>query len=122
MTPRDPGLQPERTVLAWQRTALSATILAVLLLRDGIVRGAPSTLVAGAVVGLAGMTMVVVSRTRRRTRWAIAVITGGVVVAGLLVTAQMLLALACPAHGSPRIDTEGALAGTGRRFAAGVLG
>jgi uncharacterized membrane protein YidH (DUF202 family) len=64
MTPRDPGLQPERTALAWQRTALATAVLAVLLLRDGIVHGAPPALVAGVVIGLAGLTMVVAPRTR----------------------------------------------------------
>jgi hypothetical protein len=47
---RDPGLQPERTRLAWRRTTLSATVAAVLAVRTVLHGGAsPGGLAACAV-------------------------------------------------------------------------
>ncbi|WP_329069844.1 DUF202 domain-containing protein [Streptomyces sp. NBC_01429] len=50
---RDPGLQPERTRLAWRRTTLSCTVVAVLAARQAIHGGAtPAGLTAAALSAL----------------------------------------------------------------------
>lgn len=46
MSTAPPGLQPERTALAWKRTGLAILVVAALLLRDGIHRGSPFGLAA----------------------------------------------------------------------------
>lgn len=50
---RDPGLQPERTRLAWRRTTLTATAVAVLALKQGLrAGGAPMATAGTALIAL----------------------------------------------------------------------
>lgn len=86
-----PGLQPERTALAWQRTGLSAAVVAVLLLRTGILRGSPLDVVAaGCAVTVGVLTWLIGGRSRERgtSRPVLFVVAAGVCVTGLLVVAQ----------------------------------
>lgn len=46
--PRDPGLQPERTSLAWQRTVVSVTLASVVLALGQLRAGVPALAVAAA--------------------------------------------------------------------------
>ncbi|WP_457031967.1 DUF202 domain-containing protein [Kitasatospora sp. P5_F3] len=50
---RDPGLQPERTLLAWSRTALVLTVNAALVLRTGLADRQPELVALGALLALA---------------------------------------------------------------------
>jgi len=52
-TDRDPGLQPERTRLAWRRTTLTCLVTAVLAMRQALRSGSSGPAVAA--VGLAAL-------------------------------------------------------------------
>ncbi|GAB2882917.1 DUF202 domain-containing protein [Streptomyces mayteni] len=91
--PRDPGLQPERTALARQRTALSALVAAALLLRGGLAADAPLELAAaGCLTATAALVATVRTpchgtRAARRRLLATAWVTG---LGGALVTVRLL--------------------------------
>ncbi|MEU9126416.1 DUF202 domain-containing protein [Streptomyces sp. NPDC048506] len=65
---RDPGLQPERTRLAWRRTTLSATVVAMLAGRQLLKGGAPGPveLVVAALTGLLWIGFVALAHHRMR--------------------------------------------------------
>jgi uncharacterized membrane protein YidH (DUF202 family) len=61
---RDPGLQPERTRLAWVRTATVAAVNAAIMLRGGVVSGSLALFASGALCACLGVTMLVASSFR----------------------------------------------------------
>ncbi|MCS0636074.1 DUF202 domain-containing protein [Streptomyces sp. LP05-1] len=64
---RDPGLQPERTRLAWRRTTLSCTVVAVLAARQGLHDGrSPAGLLGGALSLLVWLAFLGLAHRRAR--------------------------------------------------------
>lgn len=78
---RDPGLQPERTRLAWSRTAWSAFILALLSLRAGIHDKAWLCLLTGGLLALAAILAVSPLQKGKKQRLAGAVLLSGLLLA-----------------------------------------
>ncbi|MBI1378676.1 MAG: DUF202 domain-containing protein [Frankiales bacterium] len=102
---RDAGLQGERTSLAWRRTALSASVAALVLTRYGIVRadvvltGAGVALLAaaaatgyGAHLRHAQIDRAVTLGASPVNRAAVRTVAVGVALVGLLAVAAILLA------------------------------
>ncbi len=64
---RDPGLQPERTRLAWRRTTLSATVVAVLAARTALQTGpTPASVLAAALCGALWLAFLGIAHGRIR--------------------------------------------------------
>jgi len=94
LPPRDPGLQSERTALAWSRTGLAIAVNAVLALRDGLISDQPALAAAGvALFVLAGVAIAHGAVRRRQldarngfvppSSWAMLGVTATVLLAAL---------------------------------------
>ncbi|WP_326591917.1 DUF202 domain-containing protein [Streptomyces sp. NBC_01294] len=67
-TDRDAGLQPERTRLAWRRTTLASSVVAVLALRQALRGfGAPVEVAGAASIALIWLVFLWVAHRRIRT-------------------------------------------------------
>ncbi|MFE6777657.1 DUF202 domain-containing protein [Streptomyces sp. NPDC057702] len=64
---RDPGLQPERTRMAWRRTTLAGAVVGVLAGRQALIAGPPAlAALAVAVAALVWLALLLVSQRRIR--------------------------------------------------------
>ena len=101
--PWDPGLQPERTALAWVRTGLALTVVSLLLTR--LTAGSGALALAVGLCGMAVGAALVVAQSRRhrrtdtllrsgRLRPALGASAGLVVAVVLLAAAALFLVLA----------------------------
>lgn len=98
-TTPDPGLQQQRTGLAWTRSSLVVAMNAVLVVRAGVVDAMPSLVAAGMVLLLAAVAVLLHGRRRHqrivaalavgRTPLDLAGARGLVVVTALIATAAV---------------------------------
>ncbi|MGY0498897.1 DUF202 domain-containing protein [Nocardia sp. FBN12] len=89
---RDPGLQPERTILAWQRTALSATVLAACLLQMTVDTGPrPMAVATVALCGVVLVLMVAMMLRHNRYRRVISPSTTMSKASACLITGSIVL-------------------------------
>ena len=96
--PRDPGLQPERTGLAWSRTGLALAANALLALRAGVAREQPAATIIGVVLLVAAAFVVGFGFARKRE-----LVRGEVVAvpAAALVAIVVMACTACLAALTP---------------------
>jgi uncharacterized membrane protein YidH (DUF202 family) len=68
--PRDPGLQPERTALAWHRTAFTVLIFSLIAVRVAFARGDLFSCVLSGVGAILALMLVGISWRRQKTMMA----------------------------------------------------
>ncbi|MEI5583142.1 MULTISPECIES: DUF202 domain-containing protein [unclassified Agromyces] len=98
----DPGLQPERTALAWGRTSLAIAVNALLSLRAGLVLDEASLVAVGALLLAAAGGAVAIGAVRRvqlsgaeltitPPRWALPGVAAATVLASIGGIASVLV-------------------------------
>ncbi|WP_433019023.1 DUF202 domain-containing protein [Kribbella sp. CA-294648] len=90
MTTPDPGLQPERTLLAWRRTALALAANGVLLLASGHGTSPVRTSVGIAIIAVAFSTWTIVGLVYRYAEGQVTTLSGTPL---QLATASLILAV-----------------------------
>jgi hypothetical protein len=91
----DPGLQPQRTTLAWTRTAIACGALTGILVRHAVVSGRVVDMVGAALATVMSVSVLVLGRLRReRIRACIAVDRTPAVPHGVVAVTGLSLAAA----------------------------
>ncbi|HFK3156520.1 TPA: DUF202 domain-containing protein [Citrobacter sedlakii] len=93
--PRDPGLQPERTALAWQRTVFSSLLFSLMACRSGVLHHSLFSVCLGTAASVLTVILLVTSLFNQyRARQNVNLITPTTAhIRLLLTTALCLLAL-----------------------------
>jgi len=102
---RDPGLQPERTALSWHRTAFSSLVLALLIMRSGLVHDDRVCLTLGSIAAIFSLGLVFSAFHRHNTlsRENHLLSSSSLILKGLVCSVLGLNALALMLHSLPRL-------------------